>query len=229
MEDPVLSLKRPDLAIQRKDGGRWVNHAGLGWANPYDQRVWDYNVDIAEVAARTGFDEIQFDYVRFPSDGDISVIRYPGPKAQPMEWTIPAFVQYAVKRLRPLGVQVSVDVFGLSATRNLGIGQRPRRIARYVDAVYPMVYPSHYNPGEYDLPDPNAVPGVTVARSLHDFQTALTGRKAKLIPWLQDFTLGRSYSLLDVRREILAARSFDTGGYMLWNPEGIYTEEALAP
>jgi hypothetical protein len=92
-----------------------------------------------------------------------------------------------------------------------------------------MVYPSHYNPGEYDLPDPNAVPGVTVARSLQDFQAALTGRKAKLIPWLQDFTLGRSYSPLDVRREILAARSFDTGGYMLWNPEGVYTEEALAP
>ncbi len=228
-EDPVLAEKRPDLAVRTSDGSIWKNNAGLGWANPYDRRVWRYNVDVAAAAAAAGFDEIQFDYVRFPSDGNISVIRYPGLKAQPMEWTIPAFVHYAVKRLRPLGVQVSVDVFGLSATRNLGIGQRPRRIARYVDAVYPMVYPSHYNPGEYDLPDPNDVPGVTVARSLQDFQAALTGRKAKLIPWLQDFTLGRSYSPLDVRREILAARSFDTGGYMLWNPEGVYTEEALSP
>jgi hypothetical protein len=228
-EDPVLSEKRPDLAVRTSDGSRWLNNAGLGWSNPYDRRVWRYNVDIAAAAAKAGFDEIQFDYVRFPSDGDISIIRYPGSKAQPMEWTIPAFVQYAAKRLRPLGVRISVDVFGLSATRDLGIGQRPRRIARYVDAVYPMVYPSHYRSGEYGLPDPNAAPGVTVARSLQDFQSALTGRKAQLIPWLQDFSLGRSYSPLDVQRQILAARSFDTGGYLLWNPEGLYTVEALAP
>jgi hypothetical protein len=228
-EDPILAEKRPELAVRTSDGSIWKNNAGLGWANPYDRRVWRYNVDIAAAAAKAGFDEIQFDYVRFPSDGDVSIIRYPGRKAQPMEWTIPAFVQYAAKRLRPLGVRISVDVFGLSATRDLGIGQRPGRLARYVDAVYPMVYPSHYNSGEYGLPDPNAVPGVTVARSLQDFQAALTGRKALLIPWLQDFPLGRSYSLLDVQREILAARSFDTGGYLLWNPEGVYTEEALAP
>ncbi len=228
-EDPILAEKRPALAVRTSDGSIWKNNAGLGWANPYDRRVWRYNVDVAAAAAKAGFDEIQFDYVRFPSDGDVSIIRYPGRKAQPMEWTIPAFVQYAAKRLRPLGVRVSVDVFGLSATRDLGIGQRPRRLARFVDAVYPMVYPSHYNSGEYGLPDPNAVPGVTVARSLQDFQAELTGRKAMLIPWLQDFPLGRSYSLLDIQREILAARSFDTGGYLLWNPEGVYTEEALAP
>jgi hypothetical protein len=228
-EDPVLAEQRPELAIQTSDGSIWRNDAGLGWTNPYDRRVWRYNVDLAVAAAKAGFDEIQFDYVRFPSDGDLSLIRYPGPHPQSMAWTIPAFVQYAARRLHPLGVRVSVDVFGLSATRDLGIGQLPRRISSYVDAVYPMVYPSHYNSGEYGLPDPDAVPGRTVTHSLLDFQTALEGRTARLTPWLQDFSLGRTYTLDDVRAQIAAARALHTHGFLLWNAEGQYEAPALLP
>jgi hypothetical protein len=226
-EDPLLSAGAPSLAIRRADGSRWLNNAGLGWTNPYDKRVWRYNVGIAEAAARAGFDEIQFDYVRFPSDGDITQIRYPGKHAQPMGWTIPMFTKYAAERLKPLGVRVSVDVFGLSATRNLGIAQFPRRIARYVDAIYPMVYPSHYGPGEFNIVDPNSRPGTTVAYSLRDFQRAVRGRKAVLIPWLQDFSLGRTYTLADLRDEIQAARLEHVKGFMLWNPSGVYTKAAL--
>ena len=203
-EDPVLSRARPDLAIRRTDGSPWRDAAGLGWTNPYDRRVWKYNVDIAEQAAKLGFDEIQFDYVRFPSDGDISQIRYPGRHAQPMGWTIPAFVKYASSRLKPLGVRVSVDVFGLSATRHLGIGQFPRRIAPHVDAIYPMVYPSHY------------------------FRSAVRGRKTLLIPWLQDFSLGRQYTLSDVQDQIQAARLEHSKGFMLWNAAGVYSVKALS-
>jgi hypothetical protein len=228
-EDPVLSEKRPELAIRTSDGSLWRNNSGLGWTNPYDRRVWKYNVDLAVAAAKAGFDEIQFDYVRFPSDGDLSLIRYPGVHPQPMSWTIPAFVQYAASRLHPLGVHVSVDVFGLAATHDLGIGQLPRRISRYVDAVYPMVYPSHYNPGEYNLPDPNAEPGETVSHSLLDFQTALEGRKARLTPWLQDFSLGRTYTLDDVRAQVQAARLRHSNGFLLWNAEGLYDAPALQP
>jgi len=228
-EDPVLSEQRPALAIRTSDGSRWLNNSGLGWTNPYDRRVWRYNVDVAVAAAKAGFDEIQFDYVRFPSDGDLSIIRYPGVHPQPMGWTIPAFAQYAAKRLHPLGVRVSVDVFGLSATHDLGIGQLPRRISRYVDAVDPMVYPSHYSAGEYNLPDPNAAPGETVTRSLLDFQAALEGRKARLTPWLQDFTLGRTYTLDDVRAQVDAARSAGAKGFLLWNAEGVYNKPALLP
>lgn len=122
--------------------------------------------------------------MRFPSDGDISTIVYPGRKAQPMGWTIPLFLKYARERLRPLGVRISVDVFGLAATRDLGIAQFPRRIAPFVDAIYPMVYPSHYSAGEYSLPDPNSAPGRTVAASLADFAHELAGRETDLIPWL---------------------------------------------
>jgi hypothetical protein len=228
-EDPVLSEKRPELAIHSSDGSLWHTNAGLGWTNPYDRRVWKYNVDLGEAAVKAGFDEIQFDYVRFPSDGDLSLIRYPGVHSQPMSWTIPAFTQYAAHRLHPLGARVSVDVFGLSATQDLGIGQLPRRISRYVDAVYPMVYPSHYTPGEYNLADPNAEPGETVSHSLLDFQTALEGRKARLTPWLQDFSLGRTYTLADVRAQVRAARLRHADGFLLWNAEGRYDVAALKP
>jgi hypothetical protein len=227
-EDPLLASGAPQLAIRRADGARWVTSGGLGWTNPYDRRVWKYNVDIAEQAAKLGFDEIQFDYVRFPSDGDLSQIRYPGKHAQPMGWTIPMFLKYARTRLKPLGVRISTDVFGLSATRNLGIGQFPRRMSRYVDALYPMVYPSHYVSGEYNIIDPDSRPGTTVAYSLRDFRTAVQGSKAKLIPWLQDFSLGRTYSLADVQDQIQAARLEHTKGFMLWNAAGVYTVKALS-
>ena len=226
-EDPMLSAGAPQLAIRRSDGSRWMTSGGLGWTNPYDKRVWKYNVDLAVQAAKLGFDEIQFDYVRFPSDGDLSVIRYPGVHTQPMGWTIPAFLEYAKKRLHPLGVRLSVDVFGLSATRDLGIGQFPARIAPIVDAIYPMVYPSHYVSGEYNIIDPDSRPGTTVAYSLRDFRAKVRGRKAVLVPWLQDFSLGRTYHLQDVQDQIQAARLEHVKGFMLWNAAGLYTVKAL--
>jgi hypothetical protein len=227
-EDPVLSEKRPVLALHNPDGSIWHNNAGLGWTNEYDRRVWKYVVDIGAAAARAGFDEIQFDYVRFPSDGDVSKIRYPVKTKEPKGWTIARFAHYATRRLHPLGVRVSLDVFGLAATRDLGIGQKPGRLARYVDAVYPMVYPSHFYSGEYGLDDPNAAPGDTVDQALADFQEQLRGKKALLVPWLQDFSLGRTYSLADVRAQIDAARGRGAAGFMLWNPLGLYTSGALS-
>jgi hypothetical protein len=227
-EDPTLTAARPDLAIQHSDGSVWVNNAGLGWANPYDKRVWRYVVGIGEAAARAGFDEIQFDYVRFPSDGPIETAVFPGKTTEPMGWTIARFAHYAAMRLHPLGVRVSVDVFGLSATRDLGIGQVPGRLAKYVDAVYPMVYPSHYTAGEFDLLDPSAAPGRTVALSLRDFQNAMLGRQALLIPWLEDFSLTSPHPApADVQAQIDAARQARTKGFLLWNPEGVYTDQAL--
>jgi hypothetical protein len=227
-EDPKLSVAKPGMAIQRSDGSVWTNHAGLGWTNPYDKRVWKYNVDIAVAAAKAGFDEIMFDYVRFPTDGDLASAVFKGRRPEPRGITIANFLRYAKGRLEPLGVRTSAAIFGLTATRDMGIGQRPRRLARYVDSVYPMVYPSHYGPGEYNLDDPNAVPGITVARSLADFRKSLRGLDTELVPWLQDFSLGRDYTLADVQAQILAARDAQARGFLLWNPSGVYTREALA-
>ena len=228
-EDPRLAEGKPEYAIKNPDGSVWHNHAGLGWTNPYDKRVWDYNVSIAEVAARAGFDEIQFDYVRFPTDGDVDSIVYPGKTTTAPGWVIAQFVHYATQRLKPLGVRVSADVFGLAATRDLGIGQIPRRLSKYVDAIYPMVYPSHYGAGEYGLEDPNAAPGATVEWSLADFRREMKNGKAELIPWLQDFSYGRTYGMSDVKAQIEAARLMGARGYLLWNPLGVYTPGALAP
>jgi hypothetical protein len=226
-QDPVLGEHRPALALKRRDGSLWRNNAGHTWASPYSREVWTYLVDVAVAAAKRGFDEIQFDYVRFPSDGDVTQIVYPGRTSTPPGWVIAQFLHYARSRLEPLGVRVSADVFGLSATRDLGVAQVPRRLSRYLDAIYPMVYPSHYTSGEYGLPDPNAVPGKTVAASLADFRRELQERETDVIPWLQDFSLGRTYSFADVQAQIDAALAAGAPGFLLWNPLGVYTAEAL--
>jgi hypothetical protein len=126
-------------------------------------------------------------------------------------------------------VRVSADVFGLAATHDLGIGQVPKRLGRVLDTIHPMVYPSHYSPGEYGIPDPSAYPGRTVAHSLYDFRRALRGDHVAIVPWLQDFSLGRPYTLIEVSDQIAAARRQHAGGFLLWNPEGLYTQDALAP
>ncbi len=226
-EDPILATERPRMAIRREDGSVWTNDAGLGWGNPYDERVWKYNVDVAEAAVKVGFDEIMFDYVRFPTDGDVASAVFARRKREHRTVTIARFLEYARERLEPLGARTSAAIFGLTATREMGIGQRPRRLAQHVDIVYPMVYPSHFGSGEYELDDPNALPGITVARALADFRRALRGRDALLVPWLQDFSLGRDYGLSDVRAQVQAARDARAKGFLLWNPSGVYTPGSL--
>ena len=226
--DPTLAAARPDLALQWPDGTVWRDPAGLAWLNPYDRRAWRYVVGVAAAAAKAGFDEIQFDYVRFPSDGEIGSIVYPRSRKEPKDRTIERFFAYASKRLRPLGVRVSADLFGLAATRDLGIGQAPKRLGRHLDAIYPMVYPSHFVPGEYHLVEPEAFPGRTVAEALDDYRHQLRGQNVRIVPWLQDFSLQRPYGLAEVADQVDAARRTRANGFMLWNPVGVYTQEALS-
>jgi hypothetical protein len=227
-QDPALVEARPDLAIKTPGGGVWQTDAGAGWANPYSREVWDYNIAVAIAAAKAGFDEIMFDYVRFPTDGSEPEV-YPGKRSEPRWETIASFVEYASEQLKPYGVQVSAALFGLSATRELGIGQRPSLLAKHLDAIYPMVYPSHYNSGEYNIDDPDAQPGRTVSFSLLDFRQKLIDRDTRIVPWLQDFSLGRTYTLADVEQQIEASRRAESSGFMLWNAGGIYTTAALKP
>ena len=228
-EDPVLSHGRPDLAVRRSDGSVWEDAAGLGWTNPYDRRVWEYNVDIATAAAKAGFDEIMFDYVRFPSDGDVEGAVYSNRAGLRKNDAAPAFVRYAARRLNPLGVRVSAAVFGLSAMRDMGIGQIPRRMAPHLHALYAMTYPSLFGPGELGLVDPSASPGATVARALKRFRRALRGQDALLLPWVQDFSFTTPYGIDEVRAQIYSARLAGAKGYLIWNASGVYTDGTLTP
>jgi len=228
-EDPVLAHGRPALAVHRPDGSVWEDGAGLAWTNPYERTVWKYDVDVAAAAAKAGFDEILFDYVRFPSDGDVGSTSYANPAKLGKRDAVPSFLRYARERLRPLGVSLSAAVFGLSASRDLGIGQLPRRMAPYLDSVYPMTYPSLFGPGELGLSDPSATPGATVSRALARFRATLHGRGTLLVPWVQDFTFSRPYGTDQVRAQIEAARLAGAKGFMLWNAEGVYSDGTLDP
>lgn len=224
-QDPKLAQGRPDLAIQRGDGSVWTTSAGIGWVNPYDRRVWDYCVSVAEAAANAGFDQIMFDYVRFPSDGDVASAVYPGKTSIPRGRLIADFVGFAKKRLEPRGTRVSTAVFGLAATRDLGIGQVPRWISKHVDSLSPMSYPALYGGGELGIASPSAQPGETVFRTLTDFRRQVKGSRAQLVPWVQDW----DYTPQQVLAQISAARLQGAKGYLLWNASGLYTKTALAP
>jgi len=225
-QDPQLARARPDLAVQRSDGSVWTTGAGLGWVNPYDRRVWSYCADLGAAAARAGFDEILFDYVRFPSDGDTGTAVYPGKTSQPRGRVIADFVGYAKRRLEPLGVRVSTAVFGLSASRNLGLGQIPRWMSEHADIIMPMAYPALYNDGELGINSPSAEPGETVFRTLADFRKQLKGSDAQIVTWVQDFS---GYTPEQVQAQIDAARLQGAKGFLLWNAEGVYTKQVLGP
>jgi hypothetical protein len=224
-QDSVLAHARPQLAVLSRGGGVWTTSAGFAWLDPYDRGSWSYAVGIAQAAARAGFDEIMFDYVRFPSDGAVEQAVYPARTSESRGRVVRDFVEYAAARLRPLRVRVSTAVFGLSATRDLRVGQVPRWLSRHVDTVSPMAYPVLYGGGELGIAEPSAQPGEIVFRTLADFHRQMQGSAAHLVPWIQDW----GYDLAQVRAQIDAARLQGVKGYLLWNAEGLYTPGALAP
>jgi hypothetical protein len=228
-KDTNLAKKRPDLAVKWKDGSTWTDFKGLSFVNPYNHEVWEYLVQVAEDAARHGFREIQFDYVRFPSDGKISDAVYPGQNSS-KEDAIAAFLAFARPRLEKLGVWVSADVFGLTVhvQNDMGIGQQIEKISENVDIVCPMVYPSHYEDGSYGIESPNKSPYETVAHAMADTKARLAGTGAMGRPWLQDFSLrGVTYGINEVKAQIKAAEEQGFNEWILWNAAVNYTEGAL--
>jgi hypothetical protein len=211
----------------------WVDKNGKAWADPYNPNVWKYNISIAEKAADVGFQEIQFDYIRFPSDGPTERCRYSKPhtKASAVK-ALADFLAAAQKELSPRGVKISIDVFGLvgSYDNDLGIGQKLTGIIDNIDALSPMMYPSHYGAGEYGIANPNAEPHATVLRSIRDTRHAIKGKDVVLRPYLQDFSLGGiKYTAKHVRDQIEAAYDNGVGEWLLWNPLCRYTRDALEP
>jgi len=227
-KDPVLAKKRPDLAVHDSRGGLW----GKGdWLDPYSREVWGYLLDLSKEAAAWGFREIQFDYVRFPSDGDITTCVFPSQDSRTKGQVILEFMQYMRDNLKPLGIVVSADLFGLTASSQgeMGIGQDVTSIARYMDYLSPMLYPSHYNKGEYNISVPEADPYRTVLKSLEDFKRKMEGTGCRLRPWLQDFSLRITYTPDMVRAQMQACYDSGVEEWLLWDPDCTFTEAALNP
>jgi hypothetical protein len=230
-KDDKLARQRPDLAVKRPDGSIWTNDKGVAWVDPYRKEIWEYNLAIASRAAAAGFDEIQLDYIRFPSDGNTSLCRYSRADhtTKTAARNILEFMRLARQRLKPLGVNLSICVFGMTTTDDsgMGIGQHIQDMARETDFISPMMYPSHYYKGEYGLDNPNRQPYKTIQLGVRDALAKLGTEGWKLRPYLQDFTLGFRYTAEQVRAQILAAEAQGVTSWLLWNPQNRYTWAAL--
>jgi hypothetical protein len=226
-QDGVRGPSRPEHAIRdSQTGDLWRNGRGLTWMDPTDRGSWDYPIALALEACELGFDEIQFDYVRFPTDGDVTVTVYDVPVDQETRTeTIASFLSEARSQINAAGCAVSADIFAivLSVPDDQGLGQMPEDLSYAVDAVSPMIYPSHYGPGWLGFDNPNDHPEEVVTQALDAGSPRFVGG-AILRPWLQAFY----YDASQVREQIYVAE--DRGlGWMLWNAVSEFVDGAVPP
>lgn len=234
-KDTRLANKKPEWSFRNADGSVWINNRKESFVNPYVKEVWDYNVEVAKQAARAGFKEIQFDYVRFPEgfekrDKELTYAQDERSRVQ----VVSEFVEYARQELHPLGVRVSVDIFGYAASVPAaeGIGQDFNAISRHVDVISPMVYPSHYSTGWFGAQVPDAEPYRTIdgaMKDTHEKLSELGELKPIIRPWIQDFTAtwvrGHiKYGKAEVEAQIRALADNGIEEFLLWNAGNVYTE-----
>lgn len=239
-KDPYLAEHNPDLALKRADGSNLTDANGLTWVNPYQEEVWEYLTDLALAAADLGFDEIQYDYVRFPVGNDAEFADY-GVDIQsyPKEQVIRDFLDYAADRLHERGIPVTADVFGTIIGSSIDVkqvGQDYVGLGSTVDVLCPMIYPSHYGKGVFGFDVPDAHPYDTVYQALQASQNELSGiadeDRAVVRPWLQAFTAtwvnGHiEYGGEEIRQQIQAVYDAGYEEWILWNASNRYTEEGL--
>jgi hypothetical protein len=234
-KDNILAAARPDLAvIDVRTGKPWIDNEKLAWMDPFREEVWAYNIAIAQEAIRRGFDEIQFDYVRFPTDGKLGAARYA--RANNKETRLSAIAGFLGKARRELGASgafVAADLFGYTAfnENDTDIGQRIEELAPHLDYICPMVYPSGYHKGIPGYPNPVLVPGKVVHESVRLIRKRAGGTVAQVRPWLQDFrdyAFGRRlFGMAEVQAQIRGSEEAGGSGWMLWNPRNDYTGSAL--
>jgi hypothetical protein len=237
-KDTVLAKKRPELSFLNPNGSLWNNGKSQpdSFLNPYQKEVWDYNIAVAKEAVKAGFKEIQFDYVRFPEGFET--------KADTLKYTkddrsrsdvVAEFVKYAREQLTPLGVRVSVDIFGYAASvpSAEGIGQDFNKISENVDVICPMIYPSHYSTGWFGSKVPDAAPYVTINGAMVDTNKKLlplNSLKPYIRPWIQDFTATWvpgyiRYGKHEVEEQIRALKDNGIEEFLLWNAGNTYTSD----
>lgn len=255
-QDPYYTKAHPELAVKRaSDGSVWRDRKGLSFIDVSAKPYWEYIAELARDSYAQGFDEINFDYVRFPSDGNMRDISFPwtGKTSKPL--ALEQFFAFLEKNVKPSGAVISVDLFGMTTTNtdDLNIGQVLETALAHFDYVAPMVYPSHYPPNFNGWKNPNNYPyalikfvmsrGVVRAEATSTLVVTLEGQrigtstpahytktsynKNKLRPWLQDFQYGGHYGAEEVRAQIKATYDAGLNSWMLWDPGNKYTPAAL--
>lgn len=242
-KDTLLAEARPDLSFKKADGSVWKNANGDAFVNPFSQEVWDYNVEVAKQAAKMGFKEVQFDYVRFPEgfENESDSLTYSRGDYETSELddvqqrveAVSDFVKYAREELKPYGIEVSVDIFGYAATvpEAPGIGQNFAKISENVDVISSMIYPSHWN-AYFGISKPDLEPYKLVAEYMKVENELLSGLETppKSRPWLQDFTasyLGagnyQQYGATQVEDQVRALHDAGVNEFLLWDASNSYT------
>lgn len=234
-KDPRYAKKNPDKAIiKRADGTPYTNSDGVIWVSAHDRNLWKYNIEVAKEAAKLGFNEIQFDYVRFPASNGGKLdkqLDYRNVKSETKPETIQKYLKYARKELQPLGVYISADVYGQvgSSADDMGLGQHWETVSNEVDIISPMAYPSHYGNGVYGLSVPDANPYATIYRSTIDGVNRNNNitYPANVRPWLQAFTAKWvkgyiPYGKKEIDAQVKALKDLGINEYLLWSPSNRY-------
>ena len=242
-KDRMLAEKKPELAIRHVNGSVWKDNKGKPWVNPYDKRVWDYNIEIAKEALDMGFSELQWDYVRFPDVTNTmrAVMSYPGSNGKTRADNIHEFILYSKDKLKDYQVPIAADVFGLvtHVEGDLEIGQNWEQVITAADVVLPMTYPSHYYTGLYGFARPGQNPYEILRLAVTDAveRTKYIADSAKVpvgevMPWLEAMSIrGLSYGPAEVRKQIQGTYDAGAKSWALWNPGSKFMEfrDALQP
>jgi len=254
-EDPAFAKARPDLAVfdistpwplSAKER-LWKDNNNLYWPDPSSIEVQDYNISIAKDAFDIGFDEVNFDYIRFPSDGKTSNMAFPVWDGKKIRHEV---IKEFFTRLRESfpNDKISADLFGQATVNydDLGIGQIIEDSFEYFDFVCPMIYPSHYAKNFMGFENPALYPYDVVKYSMQRANERLIAynkimqktinidknkKLAKIRPWLQDFNMGAVYTADMVKEQITAAKeALDENyvGYIMWNPSNVYKIKAFS-
>lgn len=241
--DPWLAEKKPEWSLHLADGSLYRDRQGMAWVDPYRKEVWDYLVEVGTEAKEAGFDEVQFDYIRFSTEGTMRDVVFDEAVTGGRSKTdvITEFVKYAYENLASQGLFVSADVFGTIIGSDIdaqAVGQVYTEMAKHLDYICPMIYPSHYGPGNFGLEHPDTMPYETVLEALKKSRTVMdqaaeadghVSSQAIVRPWLQDFTasyLGEGnyipYGYNEVQRQIQAVKDAGYDEWMLWSAANRY-------
>ena len=241
--DPWLAEKKPEWSLHLADGSLYRDRQGMAWVDPYRKEVWDYLVEVGTEAKEAGFDEVQFDYIRFSTEGTMRDVVFDEAVTGGRSTTdvITEFVKYAYENLASQGLFVSADVFGTIIGSDIdaqAVGQVYTEMAKHLDYICPMIYPSHYGPGNFGLEHPDTMPYETVLEALKKSQMVMdqaaeadghVSSQAIVRPWLQDFTasyLGEGnyipYGYNEVQRQIQAVKDAGYDEWMLWSAANRY-------